>query len=244
MPGDHSMWSSSIGCPKPIDVAHDDGLVVRRVVGEFADADVVDALAERRQNQRQNIVGEPGIDPVDVQARTAVASGLDDVVDHRVGKRLPWVKQNHRARRHDVDALTQEPRQVRDGLDHTVVGHGGVQDAVGFESHQFVPIGGGRDAELATETSKFAGVLAGLVSRRRPDADQFEIRMSVDTGDGVPPDGSGGPNDDAQRALWDYLRHDAETRTSSTFAPVLRQRHARGCANLYAARKRSLLTCV
>src|SRR5687767_4038038 len=46
--------------------------------------------------------------------------------------------------------------------------------------------------------------------------------MSVDPGNGMPPDGSGGPDDNAQRAIRDYLRHGPETRTGSSFWPVLR----------------------
>src|SRR5688572_22132961 len=56
--------------------------------------------------------------------------------------------------------------------------------------------------------------------------------MSVDPGNGMPPDGSGGPDDNAQRAIRDYLRHGPETRTGSTSAPVFASQSRPGMRQL------------
>ena len=52
------------------------------------------------------------------------------------GHRAPRVLEEHRARRHDVDAGPQEPLQVGERLEQPVVGPGGVHDAVGPQGQQ------------------------------------------------------------------------------------------------------------
>ncbi|WP_278257528.1 hypothetical protein [Nocardioides convexus] len=49
------------------------------------------------------------------------------------------------------------------------------------------------------------GVLAVLAGGGGPDPDELEVGVGVDARDGVPADGSGGPDDDPQRLLGDDL---------------------------------------
>ncbi len=125
------------------DVAHDDRLVVGRVVGDLLHPDLVDALRERGQRQRQHVVGEPRVDAVDVQARVPGLSRLGDPLEHLRRQDPGRPLQQHRAARHHVDPGLDEPDQVLDRLEDPVVGHRGVHDRVRPQGEQRVPVGGG-----------------------------------------------------------------------------------------------------
>ena len=181
------------------DVEHDHALVVGVVVEHLGAADLVDALTDAGQRQRQPVVGEAGIDAVDVQRRTACLARLLHTLGHVLG-RTRGELQEHRSARDDVDASGEQLLEVGDRLHETVVGHRAVDDAVGLEREDLVDVVGGEDAEVLAESGELTRVLADLVRVGHPEADELEIGSGVDAGEGVATDIAGAPLDNAQLA--------------------------------------------
>ena len=73
---------------------------------------------------------------------------------------------------------SHELAQVVDRLEHPVVGHGAVHDAVGSLATSASRSLAGDDAEVAAEPGQLAGVLAGLVRVGHPDADELQSRVA------------------------------------------------------------------
>ena len=186
-------------------VTHDHRLVVGGVVADLHDPHLVDALGQAGHDQRQHVVGEPGVDAVDVQRGVAGATGLLDPREDLLGQDAVGPLQQDGARGHDVHALAEHPDEVLDRLEDPVVGHRGVHHRVRGQRHQLVAVGGGGDPQLATELGQHPGVLAVLVGVGDPHTDQLEVGVGVDAGDRVPTDGARRPDDDAQRLLGDDL---------------------------------------
>ena len=120
------------------DVEEHHGLVVGVVVEHLRAADLLDPLADAREDQRERVVGEAGIDAVD-EDRDA---GLLGRGDHRRGQGVAGlgVLQHHRARGDDVAPGGEEALQVGQRLEDAVVRHGGVDDAVRLERQERVDV--------------------------------------------------------------------------------------------------------
>ena len=127
-------------------VAHDDRLVVGRVVADLHDPDLVDPLAEAGHHQRQDVVGEARVDAVDVHRGVALVAGVLDPREELGRQDLLRPLQQHRPAAGDVDARLDERDEVLDALEDPVVGHRGVHDRVRRQGDQRVPVVGGLDA--------------------------------------------------------------------------------------------------
>ena len=84
-------------------------------------------------------------------------TGVASSVDHPVG-----ILQEHRPRGHHVHPGPQDGAQVVQRFHHTVVGHGGVDDAVRPQGHERLDVVGGRHPERAIEAGQLAGSLPAL----------------------------------------------------------------------------------
>ncbi len=116
---------------------------------------------------------------------------------HRRGHGVDGELQEHRSARHDVGTGAQEPLQVAERLEDPVVGHGGVDDAVGLEGQQRLGVVGGSDAQITAESGQLARVSTDLRRGGDPHADQLEVGMRVDAGDGVASDVARAPLHDS-----------------------------------------------
>src|SRR5690606_33070127 len=114
------------GPAEAYDVEQDGGLVVGRVVEDLHAADLVDALADAGDGEREHVVGEARVDAVDEDRRAALGGGLPHRVGHLGRDDAVGELQEHRAAGHDVDAGPQDAAQVVDRLHQPDVGHRGV----------------------------------------------------------------------------------------------------------------------
>ena len=80
------------------------------------------------------------------------------------GNDLPRVLQEHRAAADDVDAGGQDAPVVLERLGQPVVGHRGVDRAVGLGRQHRVEVGGRRDARRIVKSGKLAASLPALAS--------------------------------------------------------------------------------
>ena len=95
----------------------------------------------------------------------------------------------------------RKPLEILERLEDAVIGHGGVHDAVRLQREQCVGVAGRRHAEGTDESGQLAGIVTHLVRVRHVDADQLEIWVGVDAGQGMAPDVTGAP-------LHDTVRHE------------------------------------
>ncbi len=157
-------------------VEHHRGAVVGVVVDDLHAPDLLDALARPGQRERKQVVGEPGIDAVDEQARLARLRGLFDRLHEFVGQHLPRVLEEHRAAADDVDAGREDAAVVLERIGQAVVGHRGVDRAFGLGRQHGVEIGGGGDARRDIKSRKLSGVLACLGVRGHPHGGQLVLQ--------------------------------------------------------------------
>jgi hypothetical protein len=129
-----------------------------------------------------------GIDAVDEQARVAGFRGLFDRRDKLVGQDLPRVLKKDGAAADDVDSCSQDLAIVLERVGQTVIGHRGVDGALGIGRQHFVEVGGGGDARRIVKSRKLCGVPACFRLGRDPDAGEFESRVGDQLGQRVSAD--------------------------------------------------------
>ena len=87
------------------------GLVVGRVVEDLHDPDAADPLAHAGEQDRQEVVGEAGIDAVEEAAGAALLAGrLQRLDQRRIGRRR--VEELHERARHHVGSARQDAGDV------------------------------------------------------------------------------------------------------------------------------------
>ena len=89
-------------------------------------------------------LAKPGSMPLTKMLDVAGLRGVLDRRDEFVGQHLPRVLQEHRAAADDVDPRGQDAAVVLERLGQPVVGHRGVDRAVGLGRQHGVEIGGGQ----------------------------------------------------------------------------------------------------
>ena len=188
---------------KAHDVKEDHGLVVRRIVEDLGAPHLVDTLADSRQGQWEQIVGEPRVDAVHPEGHASFLRRPPNAAREIVGHPCRVLQKDGSAR-HDVGSGSEDSLEVLEGLHQAVVCHGGVHDTIGLEGKHLVRVGGGSDAQGSSEAGKLPGVHPDLCRIGHPDADELQLRMAVDSCDRMATDVSGGPLHDPK---W---RHSAD----------------------------------
>ena len=137
MPGCQSIAHLVHRLAEAVDLAHHDGLVVRRVVGDLADPHLVDPLRQRGQRQRQHVVGPAGVDAVDVQAGTGLLAGLRRSRRRARRGRDPAGSSSSTGPL-ETTLIPRDTISVRSSIASKmpVVDHRGVHDAVGLEGEE------------------------------------------------------------------------------------------------------------
>ena len=160
--------------------------------------DGADVLRLRRHQQSELVGGEAGEDARDVEGRVA-----------RFGRRLQLrepirrvvrrrVHQAGRGRRHDVDPRLQQPHVIRHRAGVTFGPARGIHHAVGREGDERIGIVGGREPN-GVPAGELADVLAVLLGRMNPYANQFEVGTTPNRVDRDGADSSGRPYDGPER---------------------------------------------
>ena len=183
--------------PETHDVEEDHGLVVGVVVEHLGATYLLNALRDPAQHERQRVVGEAGVHPVDEEGDARLLRRRD----HRRRQRVVRcrVLEHDRAGGDDVDTGGQEPLQVGQGFEDAVVGHGGVDDAVRLQGQQRVDVVRPGHPHGVTQPGQLTGIAPDLVRIGDEEADQLELGMGVDAGEGVSAHIAGAPLHDAVR---------------------------------------------
>jgi hypothetical protein len=167
--GGASLVSRSGRLAEPHQIEEQLRRVPRREIGELVDGHAVEAPLQRRQDQRQRLGDEAGATARAVDRRpTFGARRLNAGARLGIDALRPV---ELAARGHHVGARCQQPAHV---VDIQRAGH--VEDAVGALGDDGVDVVG-RDHAYRTRPTQLACVLAGLVGRVHPDADQFQTRV-------------------------------------------------------------------
>ena len=173
------------------------GLVVRVVVEDLEHAHGVDALTRARQRDRQQVVGEAGVDAGEEARRAALLARGVEPVDHRLVGGLRVQQLHHRARHH-VGPGREDARDVVDRLPRPQVGSCGVTDTIGTQRKERIHVVR-RAHPGGDQAAQFAGISAGLVGAVHPESDELEVGVADDAAKGVDADVAGAPLDDTER---------------------------------------------
>jgi hypothetical protein len=174
-------------------------LVVALVVGvveQFRGTHRLDLAAQSQQRQREQVVGEAGVDTGGEAGRPARRAGLGDRIAPHPGDlvRVRPHPRRHR-RRADVDAGPQEGADDADVVIGQPRGRTVVNDRVGPQRDQLVHRIRGVHAGLLP-AAQIAGVGPDLVRVADADPGQFEARVTNDLGQHHRPDDTGAPQND------------------------------------------------
>ncbi len=181
--------------PEAHDVEQHVGLEIRRVVEDLHHPHRVDTLARAEERERDEIVGEAGVDARrEARDITGLARALEQLrVPPRRGR---WVHERDHGRRDDVRARLEDAGHVGDRVVGAQVTGRRVRDAVGSEGEHLVGVRRRRDADRR-ETRELPGVLAGLVRAVDEDAGELEVGMLDDAVERQPADVPRAPLHDA-----------------------------------------------
>ncbi len=148
-----------------------------------------------REQERELIRSEARFDARGVQRRAAVLGGFGELVTPS-GIETRWVDQRPRAHRDDVGSRVEKPQVVPNGRGVLLGTTRCVHDAVRTEPEQRFEVVGGRQADRFG-AREHAGVLAHLLRRVHPDADQLHVGPPLHGADGDRTDPPGRPDDDS-----------------------------------------------
>jgi hypothetical protein len=170
-------------------------LVVRRVVDDLLDADLLPAPGQAREDERQHVVREARVDARGEERRATRRARVGEAIAHLGKNECGWTSGTTELDTTFLPAARMRT-DVLDGFERAEVGGRGVADAVGVRGEQRVDVvrrlhPGRRPA------AERAGVATDLRRTVGPQAHELELRVVYDVAQRVRADVPSAPLDHA-----------------------------------------------